>query len=222
MQREHERLGRATRPRIVFLGSMSDVGHGREWLYLDGDNGANGEGRATAQWVLEMVRWFCASLPMHRFIILTKRPQNLGFKMGWPSNVCIGVSVTSNEDGCRVSKLTQKKEEEGFGSPLLCASVEPLLDPDFDEACFLEGLDWVIIGAQTGAGAKKLDRVVGWEREDGAPQDKTLGQFIAGAAARIVDQCADRGVPCFVKDNLIRHAPDREWPRQFPAAFGRS
>lgn len=221
MQKEHERLGRATRPRTVFIGSMSDLGHGREWLYLDGSDRAKGQQRATAQWVIDMVRWFCASLPMHRFILLTKRPGNLGFKINWPSNVVIGVSITSNEDACRISKLTQKREEEGFGSPLLCASVEPLLDPDFAEDTFLEGLDWIIVGAQTGAGAKKLDRIVGWERKDGEPRDQTLGQFIADAAARIVEWCGDNRVPCFVKENLIRHDPNRDWPRQFPAAFGK-
>jgi len=26
-------------------------------------------------------------------------------------------------------------------------------------------------------------------------------------------------MPCFIKDNLIRHDPDRDWPRQYPAGW---
>jgi len=215
MLRELDRLDRATKPRIVFLGSMSEPANPGPWLYLDGTGRGGAHQEAADTWVQEMLVAFAAKLPRHRFVLLTKRPDNL-LQGPWPSNVCLGVSVTSNDDASRIREL-QERVYISRGGPLLGVSVEPLMDPDFDEDFFLRGLDWVIVGAQTGTGSKKLDRIVGWEREDGKAQDKTLGQFIAGAAARIADRCAREKMPCFIKDNLIRHDPDRDWPRQYPA-----
>jgi len=229
MERELARLSRATRPRVVFIGSMSDPAQNADWMYLDGTGRGGGHQLAGSVWVQEMIAAFARRLPKHTFILLTKAPKNL--ISGWPSNVVVGTSVTSNMDASRVmdlraSVVRPRYDEAGQiieGSeprpPLLCASVEPLLDPDFAEDTFLEGLDWVIVGAQTGPKAR-LGRVTGWERDEhGVAHDKTAGQFIAGAAKRIVEWCAPRGVPCFVKENLTRIEPGYNWPHQYPAAF---
>lgn len=226
MEKERDRLARATRPRVVFIGSMSDLAHHGQWLYLDGTGRGLGEQRADDWWVQEMIRAFCAKLPRHTFILLTKKPEHLTRELPWTDNVCLGVSVTSNQDLLRIHDLRKWRAEHPCNTTArlpLWASVEPLLDPDFDEA-HLEGLDWVVVGAQTGPGAKP-NTFAGLERygENDTMVEVTRGETIIEAAERIVWWCADHGVPCFVKDNLRqlthRYRPPMEWPREFPAAF---
>jgi protein gp37 len=144
----------------------------------------------------------------HTILLLTKRPDLLDVNVVWPSNVHLGVSVTSNADAGRIATLLEKgramREQVGASGPgVLWASVEPLLDPNFD-ALNLVGLDWVVVGAQTGV--------------DAAKPGSQEANFRVRAAAWIVEWCRANKVPCFVKDNLCRQAGGRgAWPREFPA-----
>ena len=61
----------------------------------------------------------------------------------------------------------------------------------------LIGLDWVVIGAETGTRKKVSD-------------------FIIQSAKWIVCWCGNNNVPCFVKDNMRQADPDCVWPREFP------
>lgn len=146
------------RPRRIFVNSMSDLFHpGIPDAYL----------RLVAG-VMEAASW-------HLFQVLTKRADNLLRKsheilFDLP-NVIAGVSVEDRTYGVpRIDLLRQAKVSRRF------LSVEPLLGDlgDLD----LTAIDWVIVGGESGPGARPMDPA--WAR-------------------RVRDQCAEQGVPFFFK-----------------------
>ncbi|HEY7823244.1 MAG TPA: phage Gp37/Gp68 family protein [Acidimicrobiia bacterium] len=146
------------RPRKIFVNSMSDLFHpGIPDAYL----------RLVAG-VMEAASW-------HLFQVLTKRADNLLSKsheilFDLP-NVIAGVSVEDRTYGVpRIDLLRQAKVSRRF------LSVEPLLGDlgDLD----LTAIDWVIVGGESGPGARPMDPA--WAR-------------------RVRDQCAEQGVPFFFK-----------------------
>lgn len=124
-----ERLGEPLREKkplrigLNFMGETFDVEVQPDWL----DD------------LLEMVM----TSPIHTFIILTKQPQNIPrwFAYEAPKNLWLGVSINRKDDLWRLDSL----KENWFGVKIV--SFEPLYEDlgDID----LEGIDWVIIGAQT-------------------------------------------------------------------------
>lgn len=109
----------------------------------------------------------------HTFQILTKRAQRLealGPKLLWPINVWMGVSVESDQYLDRIHRLRQTSAAIRF------LSLEPLLGP-LDHLP-LGGIDWVIVGGESGAGARPMHP--DWARS-------------------IRDQCVASGVPYFFK-----------------------
>ena len=130
--------------------------------------------------------------PQHTFQILTKQPKNIPnweeAEAYWPSNVWLGVSVDGRTCG-------QEQIDNLFESSfphLKFVSFEPLLGyvNDLD----LEGIDWVIIGAQTGQGATQ-------------PRKEWVGQ--------VLSQVVDNDIPLFIKPNLnwIGERP-QEYPKE--------
>jgi len=123
-------------PRIVFVNSMSDLFH--ENVPLD-----------FIQQVFEtMVR-----CPHHTFQILTKRSQRLkelAVYLPWPSNVWMGVSVEDERVISRAIDLIQVPAAIRF------LSCEPLIGP-LDELP-LTGINWVIVGGESGPGARPIDQ----------------------------------------------------------------
>jgi len=199
-RRVEARLARARKPRRVFIGSMGDMCfEGRAVMFAtDGTRQRAREPFWTTSDTQAHVARFATGLPRHTFLLLTKRPDLLSPGANWPRNVHLGVSVTDYDDAHRINSLLNWLP---IGWPgIRWASVEPLLDPDFDPDC-LSGLGWVVIGAQTGPGAP-----------DGWP--------ILAAARRIVGWCKENRVPCFVKDNLRRwtasEAAPPPWPMEVP------
>jgi hypothetical protein len=205
--REYNRLLRIKRPIRVFLGSMGDIANRGLLSAKMATFGENGDLLPREQWwtgeqLQNDVAMWCASLGPHgrKFLVLTKEPGYLLLETKWPGNVFLGVSVTGNDDAWRVERLLARDRATwAWGSKIrLWASVEPLVDPNFDPDC-LAGLDWVVVGLRTGAGAP-----------DGWPMIE--------AAKRIVSWCARKGVPCFVKENVTRWklGPGEAWtwPRE--------
>jgi protein gp37 len=123
-------------PRIVFVNSMSDLFHEKVPLSF-------------IQQVFEtMVR-----CPHHTFQILTKRSERLrelASYLPWPSNVWMGVSV---EDGRVISRVIDLSQVPAAIRFLSC---EPLIGPLDDLP--LAGIDWVIVGGESGPGARPIDR----------------------------------------------------------------
>lgn len=123
-------------PRRIFVNSMSDLFH--EDVPTD-----------YVQRVFDvMVRahW-------HQFQVLTKRAgrlRELSRELPWPANVWQGVSVESERYLDRVDDLRRTNATVKF------LSLEPLLEalPSLD----LRGIDWVIVGGESGPGARPIDK----------------------------------------------------------------
>jgi protein gp37 len=121
-------------PRRIFVNSMSDLFHERldaEAIRLVFD-------------VMERATW-------HQFQVLTKRSSRLvelSPALPWPSHVWMGVSVESAEHAYRIDDLRQS------GAVIKFLSLEPLIGalPDLD----LHGIDWVIVGGESGPGSRLL------------------------------------------------------------------
>jgi protein gp37 len=109
----------------------------------------------------------------HRFQVLTKRSPRLlqmDTRLPWAPNIWMGVTVEDVRYQDRIDELRQTKAAVKF------LSLEPLLGPlpDVD----LTGIDWVIVGGESGPGARPMER-----------------QWVLD----IRDQCLDAGVPFFFK-----------------------
>ena len=135
---------RWTRPRRIFVNSMSDLFHEDiEDNYID------------------LVFRVMAEAHWHTFQVLTKRPGRMRAFMarhrfhtddGRPPflpNVWLGASVESNAQRGRVGTLL------GTPAALRFLSLEPLLGPI--DALLLDGIGWVIAGGESGPGARPMD-----------------------------------------------------------------
>ena len=91
------------------------------------------------------------TLARHTFQVLTKRSARLlelSPEIDWPDNVWMGVSVETQEYAFRIEHLRQTDAKVKF------LSLEPLLGPL--PALDLRGIDWVIVGGESGPGARPL------------------------------------------------------------------
>lgn len=144
------------KPRTIFVNSMSDLFHEKVPLsFIQRVFGT-----------MEKASW-------HTFQILTKRSERLAElapELNWPSNVWMGVSTETVKYLWRAEHLRQVPAAVRF------LSLEPLLGPlgTID----LSGIHWVIVGGESGAGARPLETK--WVRE-------------------IRKQCRAQGVPFFFK-----------------------
>ena len=142
--------------RRIFVNSMSDLFHD--------DVPAEFIGR-----IFDVIR----RAEQHQFQILTKRSERLAeicSAMTLPANAWLGVSVENQEYTTRIDDLRSVKAAVRF------LSIEPLLGPI--ENLILTGIHWVIVGGESGPGARPMDPA--WVRA-------------------IRDQCVDAGVPFFFK-----------------------
>jgi len=144
------------RPTTWFCNSMSDLFH----------DAAPDAWRDEAFAIMRAAHW-------HRFQVLTKRAERLeelGTRLSWPSNVWMGVSVENEDYVSRIDHLREVPAAVRF------LSLEPLLGPI--PRLPLEGIDWVIVGGESGPGARAAKP-----------------EWIRG----IRDQCLALGVPFFFK-----------------------
>ncbi len=148
-------------PKMIFVNSMSDLFHKD---VPDEYVKAVGHVMARANW--------------HTYQVLTKRSsrlrdmlqQELQFASGLP-NIWWGVSVEDRAHGLvRIRHLQQAPAAVRF------LSIEPLLE-DLGEID-LEGIHWVIVGGESGAGARPMEKE--W-------------------VLSIRDQCERAGIPFFFK-----------------------
>lgn len=144
------------RPQMVFVNSMSDLFHDKV-------------PDAFIRRVFDVMRW----ASWHTFQVLTKRAERmekLGKKLNWPANVWMGVSVESPKYLYRLDHL------RGTPARVRFVSFEPLLEAlgkiDLDD------IHWVIVGGESGPGARPMDPA--WVTE-------------------IRDQCNRAEVPFFFK-----------------------
>jgi len=120
--------------RTVFVNSMSDLFHDEVPLSFIRD-------------VFDVM----ADTPQHQFQILTKRSKRLrqvADELMWPANVWMGVSVETQRYAFRVDHLRDVPATIRF------VSAEPLIGPlELD----LAGVDWLIVGGESGSGARPID-----------------------------------------------------------------
>lgn len=122
-------------PRTVFVNSMSDLFHPE--VSID---------------FIEQVFDVMADTPRHTYQVLTKRSKrlaDLGHRLHWPSNVWIGVSIENDRYTHRTGHLQQIPAAVKF------VSIEPMLGPV--RSLELEGIDWVIVGGESGRRSRPLE-----------------------------------------------------------------
>lgn len=144
------------KPQTIFVNSMSDLFHVDVPL-------------SYIQEVFQVMR----QADWHRFQVLTKRAerlQELAPHIDWPQNVWMGVSVESQKYVERIDRLRTT------GANVRFLSLEPLLAPL--PSLNLDGIDWVIVGGESGPGARPINSA--WVTD-------------------IRDQCLRAGVPFFFK-----------------------
>lgn len=144
------------KPQTIFVNSMSDLFHEdipEEFIQRVFE-------------VMNKAHW-------HRFQVLTKRAgrlADLSSRLPWSANIWMGVSVESGDYLHRIGSL------RSTGARVKFLSIEPLLGPL--GSVDLTGIDWVIVGGESGVGARPM-------REDWVLE--------------IRDQCLVKRVPFFFK-----------------------
>src|SRR5207344_2617375 len=91
--------------------------------------------------------------PQHTYQILTKRSarlKQLAPDLIWPPNVWMGVSVEDDRVLHRIDDL------KFVPSAVRFLSCEPLIGPL--EKLTLDGIHWVIVGGESGPGARTMER----------------------------------------------------------------
>lgn len=167
----------------IFVNSMSDLFH-----------------KDVPDSYIQKVFFVMRQAKQHQFQVLTKRSERLAeldHKLKWTPHIWQGVSVDNADYACRIDHLRQT------GAHVKFLSIEPLLGPIPD--LNLKGIDWVIVGGESGRGARPIRAE--WARE-------------------IRDQCLDAGVPFFFKQwggvnkaKAGRLLDGKEW-NQFPSING--
>jgi protein gp37 len=120
------------KPRRVFVNSMSDLFHEKVPMEF-------------------LVRIFSVMnrCPQHQFQVLTKRSGRLAEvagKLTWTKNIWMGVTVENQDNVFRIADLQRVPAGIRF------LSCEPLIGPIEDLP--LEGIHWVIVGGESGPGAR--------------------------------------------------------------------
>lgn len=124
------------KPQTIFVNSMSDLFHERvPYEYIER--------------VFDVMR----RASHHRFQVLTKRAERLAELdrlLTWAPNIWMGVSVESEKYRSRIDSLRSTRAHTKF------LSLEPLLGPlpHLD----LTGVNWAIVGGESGPGARPIDR----------------------------------------------------------------
>lgn len=124
------------KPQRIFVNSMSDLFHKDvplEYIQRVFD-------------VMNRAHW-------HQFQVLTKRAdrlEELSPRLNWTPNIWMGVSVENAKYAFRIDHLRRT------GAFVKFLSIEPLLGPV--EELDLSNIDWVIVGGESGPGARPMLR----------------------------------------------------------------
>jgi len=144
------------KPQTIFVNSMSD-------LFLKG---------IPEEFIVKVFN-VMAKAHWHTFQVLTKRSERLlelSNELPWAPNIWMGVTVENKDYTFRIDNLRKT------GAYIKFLSIEPLLGPIPN--LNLSGIDWVIVGGESGPGARPMD---------------------ARWVLDILNQCQKAGVPFFFK-----------------------
>lgn len=147
-------VSKLNKPQIIFVNSMSD------WLHMKITD-------KQVDWYID----FVTQNPEHVFQFLSKRSERLSkLTQTFPDNMWCGVSVCDKKSLHMIDELRNSNAKVKF------LSFEPLIE-DLGKIN-LKGIDWVIVGGESGAKARPMDEQ--WVRS-------------------IRDQCIRAGVPLSFK-----------------------
>ena len=144
------------KPQVVFVNSMSDL------LHED----------VPTSFIMNATQTMNAT-PQHTYQILTKRANRLAMIdqfINWTENIWMGTSIENSKVLHRLNDLKKSSAKYKF------LSLEPLLGPL--ENLDLNGIDWVIVGGESGPKARPMEEK--WVLD-------------------IRDQCEQQGVKFFFK-----------------------
>ncbi len=123
------------KPQIIFVNSMSDLFH-----------------KEVPKDFIKKVFNVMNRAHWHTFQVLTKRAERLeevSPKVNWSKNIWMGVSVETERFTFRIDHLRRTQAFVKF------LSLEPLLGPL--PKLNLKGIDWAIVGGESGPGARPMD-----------------------------------------------------------------
>ena len=172
---------RIAKPRLVFMPSMGDLFHEQV-------------PDAVVQRVI--LRCLCAAKQVpHVFLLLTKRPERMveALMLGEP-NPAIWAGTTCENGARAVERLPYLARLKAAGWKTF-VSCEPWLETGGPPVWLLDlpqSVDWVILGGETGPGARKI-----------------------GSAIRIVAEAEHHGIPVFIKQM------GAVWDKAFAKEHGR-
>ena len=142
--------------RLIFVNSMSDLFH-----------------EDVPDEFVQKVFTIMNKADWHTYQILTKRSERLvsmDKDLAWNKHIWMGVSVENQKNSHRIDHLRQTSAELKF------VSIEPMLGPL--KKLNLNGINWVIVGGESGPGARPMKP--SW-------------------ASAVRDQCLEMDVPFFFK-----------------------
>lgn len=178
---------------LVFCSSMADVFEDHKGPMVDhnGDPiaGSVEEERARLWEVIARTPWLIWQL-------LTKRPENV---MGmvpygltsatWPDNLWVGTTTESQEtldergpELLEIPSVVRFLSYEPAMGPLNLSSVLPDWDMPGDSPTYIPGVEWVIVGGESGGGARPFDPA--W-------------------ATSVIDQCHRSATPRTSPDDMV-------------------
>ena len=132
------------------------------------------------------------SNPQHAYIFLTKRPDKVCFSTD-DENVWMGVTVTRSSEKKRLEDLKRNIKAKHYH-----VTFEPIFD-EIGEIDFA-GIDWVVIGTETGHRKGKVDSRLEW-------------------VLHIADQAKAQGIPVFMKEDLLLIMGEERMIQELPEQF---
>ena len=130
--------------------------------------------------------------PQHAYLYLTKRPERLDLQTD-DDNVWMGVTVTCEAEKGRIAALRQHARARHYH-----VTFEPLFGPI--EGLDIRGVEWIVVGTETGHRRGKVDARPEW---------------VAG----IVAQARAQGVAVFMKEDLLPILGEEGMIQELPEAF---
>jgi len=143
------------KPKVVFVNSMSDLFHPEVPIEF-----------------IKKVFHVMNSTPQHTYQVLTKRGDRLlkiHHELTWTDNIWMGVSVEDERVTSRIDFLRKTNAKVKF------LSCEPLIGPLMN--LNLTGIDWVIVGGESGRKARRMDEWWVWDIKQQCQEQEVLFFF---------------------------------------------
>ena len=132
--------------------------------------------------------------PQHQYLFLTKRPEEISFSSAL-DNAWFGVTVTSCKEMNRIRALREHIRGGHYH-----VTFEPMFD-DVGQVD-LTGIEWIVIGTETGPRKGKAVSKPQW-------------------VWNLTGQAHDLGIPVFMKEDLLPIMGEEQMVQELPPAFCR-